>query len=442
MPPFVATIVYAAGIAGLFWLDRARYSRVSPALWIPVAWTFLAGSRFVSEWLNPGLTLENHEQYLEGSPLDRAVLMAMLAAAFFVLFRRGRRVVTTLEANIPILLFFVYGALSILWSDYPDVAFKRWVKASGNLVMVLVVVTDPDPAAAVKAFLKRLGFLLIPLSVLLIKYYPELGRGYDRWTWEPYYGGVTTTGKNGLGYVCLLFGLASLWRFLDGLLHGAPGRKAGPLIAHGIVLLMTMWLFWKADSATSLACFLLGTALVAITTVPGFARPRAVHALLGITVCFVLATLFLNAGAELVQAFGRDSTLTGRTKLWDELLRMTVDPVFGAGFESFWLGERTEALWNKYWWRPNQAHNGYLETFLNLGWAGVILLGLVIAWGYRVVVRAFRRDPDTARIALAYFAAAVVYNLTEAAFKGQHVVWVMFLLAITAAPNYVPAEDE
>ena len=46
----------------------------------------------------------------------------------------------------------------------------------GDLAMVLVVLTDPDPKLAFKRLLTRAGFLLVPLSVLLIKYYPELGK--------------------------------------------------------------------------------------------------------------------------------------------------------------------------------------------------------------------------------------------------------------------------
>ena len=67
--------------------------------------------------------------------------------------------------------------VSLLWSDFPDVAFKRWTKALGDLVMVLVVLSDREPISAVKRLFSRTEFLLIPLSVLLIKYYPTLGRG-------------------------------------------------------------------------------------------------------------------------------------------------------------------------------------------------------------------------------------------------------------------------
>src|SRR5881396_222075 len=220
MPQSVATVVYGLVILALFLLDRDRKSRVSPALWIPVAWVLLAGSRMFSDWLDPARGMQSPDQYLEGSPLDRLMLAGLLAAGLMVLLTRGRRTGMFLRANGPILLFFLYGALSVFWSDYPDVAFKRWTKALGNVVMVLVVLTDQDPSAAVKRLLARTGFLLIPLSVLLIKYYPELGVGYGPWGTQNYMG--VATGKNGLGYICLIFGLGYLWRVLEAFRGQAP----------------------------------------------------------------------------------------------------------------------------------------------------------------------------------------------------------------------------
>ena len=442
MPQSVATVVYGLVILALFLLDRDRKSRVSPALWIPVAWVLLAGSRMFSDWLDPARGMQSPDQYLEGSPLDRLMLAGLLAAGLMVLLTRGRRTGMFLRANGPILLFFLYGALSVFWSDYPDVAFKRWTKALGNVVMVLVVLTDPDPSAAVKRLLARTGFLLIPLSVLLVKYYPELGRGYSPWIWTPYYTGVAE-GKNGLGLVCLVFGLGSLWRFLEVFWSGERPRMAGPLIAHGAILAMALWLFWMADSVTSLACFLLGGGLIAVKNLPWLARkPTAVQLFVAGVLFLSLVGLFLDVGTDLVEAMGRDATLSGRTILWEELLRTNTDPWFGTGFESFWLGERAKWFWTKYWWHPNQAHNGYLEVFLSLGWVGVALLGLVMVWGFRNVVGAVRQDSGTGRLRLAYFAVAVIYNLTEAAFKGMHLVWIMFLLATTIVPEPPRWEDE
>jgi O-antigen ligase len=154
----------------------------------------------------------------------------------------------------------------------------------------------------------------------------------------------------------------------------------------------------------------------------------------------LVAVLFGLLFADVFTAvMGRDTTLTGRTALWAELLRMTDDPVLGSGFESFWLGDRAAQLWQRHWWKPNQAHNGYLEIFLNLGWIGVLLLGVVIVRGYRNVVVELYRDPPVGRLKLAYLASAVLYNLTEAAFKGMHLVWIIFFLAVVQLPRPVPA---
>src|SRR5437867_1509875 len=442
MSPGVATVVYTFVILALFLLDRDRRYGVSSALWIPVAWVSIGASRMVSQWLaGVTISLESPDQYLDGSPLDRLILTGLLAAGLIVLVVREQRSGAFLRANGPILLFFLYGAVSVLWSDYPDVAFKRWVKALGDIVMVLVVLTDPDPSVAVKELIKRTGFLLIPISVLLIKYYPDLGRGYGRWTYEAYYTGVAFE-KNGLGTLCLIFGLGSLWRLIGAFGSEERPRRAGPLVAHGAVLVMALGLFGIANSATSLACFLVGGGLVAITSMRGFAlRPMAVNIFVVGIASFCLFGLFLGVGTDLVEAMGRDATLTGRTVLWEELLRIPTDPWFGSGFESFWLGERAKLLWRHHWWHPNQAHNGYLEVFLNLGWLGVALLSFVIARGYQNVVGALHRDPELGKLRLAFFVIALLYNLTEAAFKMMHPVWIIFLLAVTAVPEAPRRED-
>src|ERR1700726_3434126 len=128
MTSTIATLAYAVAILGLFFLNREKNEQTSKALWIPVVWLCIAGPAAAQ-------TVTGNT-YLDGSPLDRNLLTTFLLVGILVLVLRGRRVAVILKANWPILLFFFYCLLSIAWSDFADVAFKRWVKALGDIVMV------------------------------------------------------------------------------------------------------------------------------------------------------------------------------------------------------------------------------------------------------------------------------------------------------------------
>ena len=441
MPPTIAAAVFALGIVGLFWLDRDRDTPTSRALWIPVVWLLVAASRPVSAWLSMTPPIDQPNAYLEGSPIDRLVLAALLTLGLIVLIKRGRQVSSLLRANLPVILFFVYGAISTTWSDFPEVAFKRWIKALGDLVMVLIVLSDVDPAAAVKRLLARTSFLLVPLSILLIKYYPALGRGYNHFTWTPYYSGAATD-KNGLGLLCLVCGLGVLWQVYRVLHSEGTPHKRRHLIAHGVLLAMAVWTLWMANSVTSLSCFVMGG--VIIVTTHWFKlgqKPAVAHTVVFVLLVISFSVVFLDAANGLLAALGRNPTLTGRTDIWTHVIPLNPNALLGAGYESFWLGERLEKLWSVYWWRPNEAHNGYLEIFLNLGWLGVAQLGVLMVTGYRNAFAEFRSAPENGCVKLAYFAAASAYSFSEAGFRELSPIWISFLLATVAVPAPIPAPE-
>jgi exopolysaccharide production protein ExoQ len=440
MPPWIGAVVFSVVIVALYWLNRDPSGRTSKALWIPTIWFLLAASRSVTQWLGISPIVTSVDQVLEGSPIDRMVFTGLIAAGMVVVVTRWRDVATILRANRPIVVFFAYCAVSLFWSDFQEVSFKRWTKAVGDFAMVLIVLSDPDPIAAVKRLLARASFLLVPLSVLIIKYYPELGKGYGRWDGVAFFTGVTTN-KNALGVICLFLGLAALWRILAVRREREHPRRGRWLIVHGTILLMVFWLFWKANSMTSLSCFLVGIVLLFVTRGGEARRPALVHVLVAGMVAFTGAVAFLGLSPELLTSIGRDPTLTDRTEVWSVAIGLIDDRLIGTGFESFWLGPRLEAMWNAYSWQPNQAHNGYLEIFLNLGWVGVALLALVIGTGYRAVLAGYRQNPSMGSLMLAYFVIGVVYNFTEAAFfRIMAPAWILFLLAITRTPERAASE--
>jgi len=436
MPQQLAALVYVLGILGLFYLAREREGRTSLALWIPTLWLLIVSSRPVSVWLQSGPAFDSREAYVDGSPLDATVFGILLVAGTIVLSQRVKRTVSILRTNMPVLLFFAYCLLSVGWSEYPVVAFKRWIKAIGDLLMVLIILTDSDILAAVKQVLTRISFILVPLSLLFIKYYPDLGRSYNQWTWAPVYSGVTL-GKNLLGMTCLVCGIGSLWCFLAARQKPAGRQRTQHMIAYGLIIAMAIYLILVADSMTSFSCFALAGGVLFISGLKSATvRMRRVHLSVAAVILVAAFALFLDTQGNLIKSLGRDPTLTGRTLVWDAALNEVRHPMIGAGFEGFWLGGRLLRIWEAIN-QPGiqEAHNGYLEVYLNLGWIGVSLIVLLIVSGYRKVVAALHVDPLIGRLLLAFFVAGVVYNFTEAGFRMMAPVWIFFLFAITSDPE-------
>jgi O-antigen ligase len=197
---------------------------------------------------------------------------------------------------------------------------------------------------------------------------------------------------------------------------------------------MVMWLFSKANSMTSLLCFVLASCLIVATSVPALGRKRAVVNMLLATVLVIPAfPLFLDTGSGLLKTVGRDATLTGRTEIWKEVLAVETSPILGAGFESFWLAAPLDRSgWS---FHVNEAHNGYLEVYLNLGWVGVVLLAAVILTGYRNVIGLLCWDSEAGTLLFAYFVVELTYSYTEAGFRMMNTVWIFFLLAAIAVPK-------
>ena len=172
-----------------------------------------------------------------------------------------------------------------------------------------------------------------------------------------------TTNKNTLGVICLIFGLASLWRVIS-IYKTSAHLRIRPLSPHIAMLLMVAWLFWKANSMTSMASFLLaGSVLVLANVRSAIRRPLVLHLCVFVMVTACICILFLGIGAGVLTTVGRNPTLTDRTAVWALILQFAGNPILGTGFESFWLGPRLARIWSVYAWGPTEAHNGYIESF-------------------------------------------------------------------------------
>ena len=91
-------------------------------------------------------------------------------------------------------------------------------------------------------------------------------------------------------------------------------------------------------------------------------------------------------------------------------------------------------MWRMFYFHPTQAHNGYIEVYLELGWIGIACLAGIVVTGCRNAVATLRRDPESGRIRLAYIVVALAYNMTEAGFRMMTLTWFFFLLSAVVVP--------
>jgi exopolysaccharide production protein ExoQ len=428
-------------IAWLFRRDIRERPNVTGALWLPLLWLMLGCSRSVSAWLNVfGLPVGGGASVEEGSPLDACFYFGLVMVGFCILAKRQVRLSEVLSNNGWVITFLLFCLISIIWSDFPFVAFKRWIKILGHPIMALIILTEPDPKEALIRLMKRCAYVVVPVSVLWIKYYPELGRGFSPW------GGAGTNGvaidKNMLGADCLILGYFFVWYLLQIWRTERSTWRRNELGLIAGFLIGIWWLFSQAHSATSLTSLIVGITVVVFLGIRSVNKNLIGTYLLAAAVLLIAAELAVGVSGRLSESLGRDSTLTGRTVLWKELLQMHTNPIFGTGFESFWLGERPRQLEGIFFFIPNEAHNGYLETYLTLGLIGVFLLiGLFVATFWKIRAQLFSNF-EWARYRLGILAALVLYNWTEAAFKTLNPLWFLFYLIAMDYPRiwFGPAE--
>ncbi len=430
MPPSLALLVWLVLLLGLLCFDPAKARGTSLALWVPLTWMFFVGSRLPSQWLGDPVGT-SAEAYQEANPLNRSVFLVLIVAAICILISRSFRWDDFFTRNWCLMAFLFFALASVFWSDFPLITFKRWFRDLGTYLVILVVLSDPHPLEAVRTVLRRFCYLVIPLSILLVKYYPEIGRAYDTWTGAPMFVGATTN-KNLLGVACLVAGIFFFWDTVVRWPDRAERRTRRIILVNVAFIAMTFWLLYHADSATSRVCLVIGSLVILAVASKAFKRhPTFFKVIIPASFCsYVILAYWFNANAYLTRVVGRDATLTDRTFIWETLLNMKTNPLVGTGYRSFWLGTRLQTVWQTSR-AINEAHNGYLDIYLNLGMIGlVLLLGFLIA-SYRTIWDRFRSSRPHASLTLAFWTIFLFYNVTEAAFDNS-LLWLILMLGAIA----------
>jgi O-antigen ligase len=419
--------------------ERRRNPDASAALWLPTLWIVISGSRPIAGWFEAS-TLSSGESAEAGSPIDRWTLIILILLALRVLSRRKFEWSKILKDNSWLVLLYLYLALSILWSDYPFTSFKRWIRLAGAIPIASVVLSEASPLKAMASVFRRTAYILIPFSVLLIKYFPDLGRQYNRWTGELMWTGVADQ-KNGLGLICALSAFFFLWTFFRDWRANALLKTKSRTLADALVLATAILLLrgpGGSYSATSATVLILGTtSMLLLHRSRNNLRPMA-HllflAILLLLICLPFVTSLISTSSSIL---GRDESFTGRTDIWrlalDEAARHRI---LGAGFGSY-FGIQNEH--NEFWARfnLNTGHNGYLDVYVELGIVGVALLLAFLLAHYRRVLRQLTHARDWGVFGLSLTLMWLLYNVTESDFiKTSSYFWntMVFLTVVFSAP--------
>jgi len=434
MPPILALLIWLVLLVALFIFDPAKEKKTSIALWVPVIWMFIDGSRLPSQWISGQLSTAA-EAYEDGNPINRAISLTLILLAAGILLARNCNWGRLVAGNAALFAFLLFALFSVVWSDFPFVAFKRWFRDLGPYLAILIPLTDRRPEEAVATVLRRLSYLLVPLSILLFKYFPEIGMQYDHWSGSRMFVGPTT-GKNMLGLLCLVSAVYFFWDLACRWPQRKEKRTKRILLVDVIFLVMTVWVLHLAASTTSDVCAAVGCLVVLTASSRVFRRhPNLLKGLIPLAFTVYLILNFgLGMNGSMAEAVGKDPTLTDRTKIWAILLGMHTNPLLGTGYQSFWLGPRLAYVWNfGGLGHINEAHNGYLQVYLDLGLIGVaLLIGFLIA-SYTSICKRWTPSSKLPILGMATWLTLLFYNMSEAAFE-RGLLFMMFLMAAISVP--------
>jgi exopolysaccharide production protein ExoQ len=405
---------------------------------LPFLWMFLAVARGVIFWRVPDLSSLSAEDYLAGSPIDRiAYLALMLLALAWMVADNARRTAlrTALKSNRYLIFFYAYLCFSVVFSPFPLVSLKRFIKTFGTLTMVLLVWTSEHPRKSItELFSWYLGVTML-LSLLFIYLLPGVGTtlewdGYTSWV------GIASQ-KNTLGGLAGLSSLFFLWVLLNRERCVRPGVAV-------LLLALSLYLLAGSHSTTAQAIMAIGSVILVVRRAMRATTGRRAAAMVLLwLVALVLGVVMLRLAVGkplpeyVVEGLGKDITLTGRTFLWAEVVRYALQrPLFGYGYGGFWIGDLGNDLWTTFTWRPNQAHNGYLDVFVQLGVVGsVLFVGLLIQTGAKIAA-AMRNDQRLASFLLVLYVSCIITNFSESTFIRLNTLeWLLFLLVACWQPD-------
>lgn len=371
-----------------------------------------------------------------GDPHRQAMLFGFFGICALLCALRPREVLSAALRNPLTLLLIAFAIVSRSWSAAPDITLRRGIALAGTTLCGVWLAGRFRGRELMTILGWAMGIAAI-LSVLFALAVPELGIHQDgdfQGAWRGIY-----MQKNGLGKMMVLGALTFILLALRE--EGRARRKwqALALLCAALVLLST--------STTS--TLILGVLILLVPLYRGLAsRSRwLVPAALGIALPVAGIALAVITDVEgALGLFGKDTTLTGRTELWQYAMATIGDRLwYGYGYGAFWqVSTRAQGIYAAIGWDAWHAHNGLLELGLNLGVIGIVLFlaGYVVGLmrGTGALLAGAREEGIWI---LGFLTFVLLGNLTESAVLEQNVYWILYVATTCiAAPAAAATQAE
>ncbi|ESY68308.1 O-antigen ligase family protein [Mesorhizobium sp. M0051] len=272
------------------------------------------------------------------------------------------------------LLFAAYVCSSVVWSQAPGVTARTAVQYFSHIACAYVA------ARTVSVRTLTIG-ALVGIFVVLIYSLKVANYSEDVLDGTVNFVGAFAS-KNQIGFV------GSLGIYFCAVFLAFYRRGRLSLILTAPVVLLSAYVLIVSHSATSMASIPAVLALVALLAMSKLLsrRYRRVIFLIGAGLLVVVAFVALNLGLMdfVLGIFGKDSTLTGRTYLWEQGWNaVQKSPILGVGYAAYWVQGFAEAerLWNEFYITTRTGfhfHNTYIEALVELGFVGATLVSLIM----------------------------------------------------------------
>ena len=430
MIPTLALLAAFALVQWLFVRDMRWRRLPSHALWIPAIWLAMGSSRQMSFWFYQ-LGLSG----LEGNPINLIFNNGLFLAAIIVLYKRRFSWAQYAFANKAVISLYAFFLCSAFWSPFPFETLKAVVQQFGWILVAPIILTERDAGASFRMVFVRVSYVLFPVSLPLMKYFPSIGRQFS------YHGSMFWTGvadhKNSLGQLCMVFCLVLVWDLMETRKSHTTSPQTPETWGRRLNLGIGLYLLFVSVSATAWICSLLCIVLLVVGKRLAEMQNAKQVFMLGALASLVLLSVeqAFDLSSKVSEAFGRGEGMSGRSEIWRVTLEKNTNHLVGWGFQSFWNTENGVEAYEELGTGPlKTAHNGYIETYLDGGVIGLSLLVLFIwSTGLKATAKLVEGDP-MGRLAVVFWPVLLFYNLTESQFMMAGPLWYVTLLTTMGTP--------